>query len=303
MLAILIFAIFLDLIIGEPPLLAHPVVYVGKISEKLIKPYRGKMYGVFIWVSSVVPVLLLCLLPIYVQIRIVEMLMLVYVLKTTFSIRLLYSIVARASPLREDSRKVVQNIVRRDLSNASMGHVASAAIESLFESMVDGITSPIFWFLFLGLPGALLQRFANTMDSMVGYKTPELIREGYFSAKIDTILNYIPARLTALFMLLAGLLLVLNVRKAVSSLREAKMESPNAKYPISIAAGLLGVRLEKMNQYSVGFGDLPTSTHIELALILFKMTLLLYLVTILVCYYYFYGFSLLSYPYGLIELL
>ncbi|BCS92175.1 cobalamin biosynthesis protein [Metallosphaera javensis (ex Sakai et al. 2022)] len=303
MLPVLIASLALDLIMGEPPTLVHPVVYVGKISERLIKPFKGKGYGVVLWFVSVVPVLFLCLVLLYLPFKLIEIPLLVLVLKTTFSIRMLYTIVSSSIPLREESRKIVQNIVRRDLREVSLGHVASASIESLFESLVDGITSPLFWFLVLGLPGALLQRFANTMDSMVGYKTPQLIEEGYFSAKMDTILNYIPARLTGLTMLLAGLLMGLNVRSAINSLRNANMESPNAKYPIAIAAGLLGVRLEKVNAYSVGSGNLPSTEDVKRALTLFRLTLLLYLLFLLTCYYYLYGIALLSYPYGLMELL
>ncbi|ABP94374.1 MULTISPECIES: cobalamin biosynthesis protein [Metallosphaera] len=302
MLPILIASLALDLVMGEPPTFIHPVVYVGRISEKLIRPFKGKVYGVILWLASVIPVLLLCLTPLYLP-RLIEAILLVLVLKTTFSIRMLYMIVRSSIPLREESRRIVQNIVRRDLREVSLGHVASASIESLFESLVDGITSPLFWFLLLGLPGALLQRFANTMDSMVGYKTPDLINEGYFSARMDTALNYVPARLTGLMMLLAGLLLGLNVRNAIVTLRNTKMESPNARYPIAIAAGLLEVRLEKINAYSAGSGNLPDSRDVERALALFRLTLLLYLLFILTSYYYLYGVSLFGYPYGLVELL
>ncbi|TRN03466.1 CobD/CbiB family cobalamin biosynthesis protein, partial [Sulfolobus sp. E1] len=298
MLLILLLAILWDLLLSEPPIYIHPVVWTGKISEKLIRPYKGHIYGIFIWIVSVFPVLFIfSILPIMLNINIyIKIIILIFSLKTTFSIRMLYSIVNKGSKLDESSRFYAQQIVRRDLSNSDKNHIASALIESLFESMVDGITSPIFWYLFLGLSGAMLQRLANTMDSMVGYKTKELIKEGWFSAKVDTILNYIPARLTALFMLLAGFFLGLNVKQGMKSLKKAKMESINAKYPIAIAAGLLNVSLEKIGSYRVGFGELPTEKDVIMALKLFKLTLVLFFSVILVVDYYLYGLTLFSNP-------
>ncbi|QKR00017.1 cobalamin biosynthesis protein [Metallosphaera tengchongensis] len=305
MLPILFASLLLDLLFGEPPVQLHPVVYVGRLSALLIKPYKGRLYGVLLWLASVLPVLIPVTLIFWVNVPqylfILKVILAVYFLKISFSIRMLYKIVRNSIPLREESRHIVQEIVRRDLSSVPLGYVSSASIESLFESTVDGITSPIFWFLVLGLPGALLQRFSNTLDSMVGYKTPELIREGYFSAKVDTLLNYVPARLTGLFMIVSGILLGLDFRKALKVLRETKMESPNARYPISIAAGLLNVRLEKKGAYVVGDGDLPSTEHVEKAIRLFELTLILYILFISICYYYLYGIGLLSHVYGILE--
>ncbi|AAK43329.1 cobalamin biosynthesis protein [Saccharolobus solfataricus] len=305
MLFILALALIWDLTISEPPIYIHPVVWTGKISEILIKPYKGYFYGVILWILSVLPPLLIFVyLPIVAEIPIyLKIIILTFSLKTTFSIKMLYDIVTKGSRLDDQARYYAQQIVRRDLSKSEKGHIASALIESLFESTVDGITSPIFWFLIFGLIGAMLQRLANTMDSMVGYKTPELRKEGWFSAKIDTILNYIPARLTGMIMLIAGLILGLDVKQGWKALREAKMESVNAKYPIAIAAGLLNVSLEKVGHYKVGFGNLPCEDDIEKALKLFKLSLILYFLVISTIYYYLYGISLLTYPYGLIELI
>ncbi|AWR97514.1 cobalamin biosynthesis protein [Acidianus sulfidivorans JP7] len=306
MLPILFIALIIDLLFGEPPTYIHPVVLSGKISEKLIKPFAGYLYGIFLWIISVIPVEILYLLPLFIPEKnlfliIIKIFVLSLILKTTFSIRMLYNIVNKAKYLDNNSRSLVQQIVRRDLSKADNGHIASAAIESLFESLVDGITSPLFWFLLFGLAGSLLQRLANTMDSMVGYKTNELYKEGYFSAKIDTILNYIPARITALFMLLSALLIHLNIRNGIKILKNSKMESINAKYPIAAAAGILNIKLEKIGYYTIGEGNLPTSEDIEKALKLFKITLMIYLLFISIIYYCFYGFALFSYPYGLIK--
>ncbi|MCH4814199.1 MAG: cobalamin biosynthesis protein [Saccharolobus sp.] len=305
MLFVLALALIWDLTISEPPIYIHPVVWTGKISEALIKPYKGYSYGVLLWIMSVLPPLFIFVyLPVEAPIPIyLKLIILAFSLKTTFSIKMLYDIVKKGSRLDEQARYYAQQIVRRDLSKSNKGHIASALIESLFESTVDGIASPIFWFLTFGIFGAMLQRLANTMDSMVGYKTPELRKEGWFSAKIDTILNYIPARLTGMIMLTSGFILGLNVKQGWKTLREAKMESINAKYPIAIAAGLLNVSLEKVGHYRIGNGNLPDEKDVKNALKLFKLSLVLYFLLILTIYYYLYGISLLSYPYGLIELI
>jgi len=281
----------------------HPVVWVGRISEKIIKPYKGYLYGVLIWFISVIPVLLALLFPLFIPIQIVQIVLLSFFLKTSFSVKLLYQLVKKSIEDKEKRRFYAQQLVRRNVYEIDEPHVISASIESLFESLVDGITSPLFWFLLLGYLGALLQRFANTMDSMVGYTTPELKKEGWFSAKVDTILNYVPARLTAIFMLISAYLLGYKPRNVMKNLRENKIPSVNAKYPISFAASILNVKLEKIGYYTVGDGELPSEKDGEKALKLFLATLILYLAFISVIYYYLYGLSFLSYPYGLIELI
>ena len=303
MLLLLYLAIIIDLSLGEPPVFIHPVVWTGKISGKLIRPYKGKLYGMIMWIISVIPVLILLLLPLEIPWFIVKIIVLSVFLKTTFSIKMLYNLVKKSIPVTQESRKYTQQLVRRNVYELDEPHVISAAIESLFESLVDGIISPLFWFLILGYPGAILQRLSNTMDSMVGYKTPELINEGWFSAKVDTILNYIPARLTAAFMYLAGYIMGLKAERFSEIIKNSGIESTNARYPIGAASSVLKVKLEKLGYYSVGYWKLPTEKDLTKALKLFKLTLFLFLLVLSVIYYYLYGVSFLSYPYGLIELI
>jgi len=302
MLGVLILALLIDLL-GEPPIFIHPVVWTGKISERLIKPFKGRAYGVFIWTASVLPVLLVFTVLLSLNVPyLVKIIIAVYSLKISFSISMLYRLVKNS--VGENGKENAQQLVRRDLKKEDQGHVISAAIESLFESTVDGITSPIFWFILLGIPGALLQRLANTMDSMVGYKTPELEKEGWFSAKVDTVINYVPARLTFLFMILAGYLLNMNVRKCVKNARKTTIESINARYPISCSAGLLDVKLEKRGFYSENDdANLPDEGKLKDALMLFRVTLFIFMTFALAVDYCLYGLSLLGYPYGILELI
>jgi len=303
LLPILYIALLIDLTLGEPPLFLHPVVWVGKISEKLIKPYKGYLYGVLIWLISVAPILLILLIPFLIPFRIIQIILLGFFLKTSFSVKMLYQLVERSIKDKEKRREYAQQLVRRNVYEIDDPHVLSASIESLFESLVDGITSPFFWFLILGYPGAFLQRFANTMDSMVGYPTVELRKEGWFSAKVDTVLNYIPARLTAFFMLVSAYLLGYKPRNVIRNLKESRIQSVNAKYPISFASSILNVKLEKIGYYTAGEGELPNEKDGEKALRLFIVTLIIYILFISIVYYYLYGLAFLSYPYGFIELL
>lgn len=302
MLYVIIIALALDLI-GEPPAFIHPVVWTGRIAERLTVPFKGRVYGVLLWSISVVPVLLTLSIPYSLDIPLlVKVVIAVFSLKVSFSITMLYKLVKGS--VGERAKENAQQLVRRNLAEEDEGHVISAAIESLFESTVDGIVSPLFWFLILGIPGALLQRLSNTMDSMVGYKTPELKKEGWFSAKVDTVLNYVPARVTTAFMMIAGYLLHMKVSRCMEMISSSRIESLNARYPIPCAAGLLDVKLEKRGNYSENpTRNLPTTEDLKRALTLFRITLLLFLIFVLIVDYCLYGLSFLGYPYGVLELI
>lgn len=150
-----------------------------------------------------------------------------------------------------DPRRIVGQFVRRDLSAASPGHVASACLEAAAESLADSFISPIFWYALFGLPGAWIQRAANTLDGLMGFK--EWGRSGAPAAYLDTTLNYLPARISAAFIYAAALL----SGRRPGRLEAGGVESINARWPISAAAAALGVRLEKPGAYSVGSGELP----------------------------------------------
>jgi adenosylcobinamide-phosphate synthase len=121
------------------------------------------------------------------------------------------------------------------------------------ESSCDSFIAPIFYFLIFGVPGAIAYRVANTFDSMMGYHGKyEYL--GKFTARLDDLLNYIPARITAFFIITAAYLSKYNGRKAMkTAFRDHnKTESPNAGWPMSAAAGALDVQLEKVGHYKLG---------------------------------------------------
>jgi adenosylcobinamide-phosphate synthase len=287
--AILISSILLDILYGEPKgklLKLHPVVLCTSISKLIVKPNSSRIHGLVAFIIPVSTVLLTYTLIQYLALKIcflAYVIVSILILKTTFSINLLYSIVVNAYRLMESgdwstARHYVQQIVRRNVYVLDEEHVVSAAIESLFESLVDGYVSPLFYYPFLGVKGSLLQRAVNTMDSLIAYKTPEYMNEGYVSAKADTIINYIPARLTAILTVASSLILKLNWRGSLKILLRdhSKTESLNAGWPISAIAGALNVKLEKINSYSIGNPkEELTYKKIAEALKVYKLTTLL----------------------------
>jgi len=245
----------------------HPVHSCYILAVRLTKPYGSKTYGTLLWfvciLSHVIPVAFLmhllsvCLLHPW---RIVLWVIIaVWFLKTSFSIRLLIDIGLKVythalSNNWDKARYWVQQIVRRDVYSLDKEHVLSACIESIAESLVDGTISPLFYYPFFGIFGPLIQRLSNTLDGVVGFKTPELKDIGWFSALMDSIINFIPARLTAIYIILSSAILGYNWRNALRIyLRDKrKTDSINAGHSMSAMAGALGVCLEKVGYYRLG---------------------------------------------------
>jgi len=265
-LAAMVLAVLIDVVVGEPrgPLLMiHPVVVCGKISSRLFRP-GGRGFGVLLWVISVIPLLVIYyLIPwgLFMVNIVVGIIAYSYVLKLTFSYRLMRDYAKRI--LRkielgdlEGARALTQEIVRRNVWELDREHLISAVIESMAESFVDGFLSPLFYYALLGLPGALLQRLSNTMDSMVGYRGWPYEDVGWFSAMIDTLMNYIPARLSTPIITMAAALTGLDWRGSFKvALRDhGKVQSVNSGWPMSSFAGALNATLEKIGRYRINGG-------------------------------------------------
>lgn len=159
------------------------------------------------------------------------------------------------------ARRSVSMIVGRDPENLSEEEVTAAALESLSESFNDGVVAPAFWLVIGGLPGLAVYKIVNTADSMIGHRDEKYKNFGWASAKFDDLLNYIPARIS-------GLLIVIACRRGlITMLRQAKLhDSPNAGWPESAMAGGLGIKLGGPATYSgevlmrpiFGSGESPT---------------------------------------------
>jgi len=138
----------------------------------------------------------------------------------------------------DSARTNLSMIVKRNTSNLDKNHVISGVLESISENTVDGITGPLFYYAILGLPGAFVYRVINTADSMIGYKSDMFKNIGWFAATCDTILNYVPSRLTGLIMIISAAILQNNWKESYKiMLRDGKKTaSPNAGYPMAALA-------------------------------------------------------------------
>ena len=179
-------------------------------------------------------------------------------LKLTFSFRGLRTTAVKIkSLLRDDkldkARFELRALVGRDTSTLSKPLLVSAAVESVAENSCDSLVAPLFYFLLFGVPGAIAYRAVNTLDSMIGYHG-RYEHLGKFAGRLDDVLNYIPARLTAMFLVLAAFFSRRSGRRAwqVALSDHSKTESPNAGWPMAAAAGALNIQLEKADRYKLG---------------------------------------------------
>ncbi len=277
--ASLLLALLLDYIYPEHRgilLKLHPVHTCFVLAKRLGRPYSSRARGVATWficvLSHLAPYATLIALARYFN-PLIEVLVCAYVTKVSISIVLLLEIAKNARDYiakgdLDSAKRYVQMIVRRDVGKLSEGHVISAAIESLAESFVDGFLSPMIYYVIFGPLGALIQRLANTLDGALGFKTPEYRDVGWFSAKVDTILNFVPARLAALTIIFVGAILGLDYKRGLRTWLKFRRatESVNAGHPMSAMAGVLGVKLEKLGHYSLGEGSLPKVEHLDAAM-------------------------------------
>ncbi|TVY04367.1 adenosylcobinamide-phosphate synthase CbiB [Cohnella terricola] len=151
----------------------------------------------------------------------------------------------------EKARYALSMIVGRDTDNLSEGEITRGAVETVAENIVDAILSPLFYALIGGAPLAMAYRAANTLDSMVGYKNDKYIQLGWASARFDDLANWIPARLSALFIAAAAWLLQAQAKRSLRTVTKyARLHpSPNSGYPESAVAGALGIQLGGLNYY------------------------------------------------------
>ena len=179
-------------------------------------------------------------------------------LKTSFSLRQLEQEAVRAAELLERdgvgaARGPLSALVSRDLDGLSPRLAASAVIESLAENLSDSFVAPLFYYVLLGVPGALAYRAINTLDAMVGYHG-RFEHLGRAAAKLDDLVNLVPARLTAALFVLAAELTGSDGRRGLTiGLRDhSRTESPNAGWPMAVIAGALHTELEKRGHYRIG---------------------------------------------------
>jgi adenosylcobinamide-phosphate synthase len=285
---VLVLALLLDRFVGDPPNRYHPVACMGQVisaAERHAPPapppsggYRRRLaqlgYGAMLvvggslgskavgrllgWIISALPAPLSWLAE-------------AGLLKLTFSLRGLVGAadqVRRAlesGDLPEARRLASWHLVSRDTGALTASQVAAATIESVAENASDGVVAPLVYYALGGLPAALAYRFVSTADSMLGYRDAAHEWLGKAAARLDDLLNLLPARLTASLIVLAAGLAGENSQRALRIWRrDARLTaSLNAGHPMSAMAGALGVELEKVGHYQLGGGQpAPTPSDI-----------------------------------------
>ena len=265
----------LDLLLGDPAWLPHPVVGFGKAiafcEHRLNRGSHRKVKGAFVAIGLIavtyIATCFLCYVLNYIGCTFFtlhsslftcffEALIVFFCLAGTTLIREVRAVFLALDRSLEEGRKQVARIVGRDTSELSAQEVRTAALETLAENLSDGVIAPLFWFAFLGVPGMLAYKMVNTLDSMIGYKTDRYKDFGCWAAHIDDIANYIPARLTALLMVVvAG-----KPQLASFVWRNGRRHaSPNSGYPEAALAGILNCRFGGSHYY---FGQLFDKPYI-----------------------------------------
>ena len=264
---------FLDLLIGDPAWLPHPVVGYGKMisfgEHHLNKGTHRKLKGALmaiVLISMVFAVAYfgLSILPPFGRVG-VDLILIFYCLAGTTLIREVRQVFLALDRSLDEGRKQVARIVGRDTSELSAQEVRTAALETLAENLSDGVIAPLFWFAILGIPGMLAYKMVNTLDSMIGYRTDRYRDFGCWAAHIDDIANYIPARLTALLMIVAAGKPRLTGFVWRNGSNHA---SPNSGYPEAALAGILNCRFGGPHYYFgqlfdkpfIGTNDRPLTT-------------------------------------------
>jgi adenosylcobinamide-phosphate synthase len=265
-------AFALDILLGDPPHLPHPVRWLGKAIEKLEPPFRrlrvnlifsGALYAVGLILGTWLLTFLVLTAAYWVH----------PFFKTFLDIILIYYCISIRSlddaamevkrclqqQQVQAAKKKVAMIVGRDIDNYKEDGLARATVETVAENLVDGVTAPLFFAAIGGAPLAMAYKMTNTLDSMVGYKNDTYRHFGRASARIDDVLNYLPARLTVPVVSLAAQILA---RRGKWSLMTAVCEgahhaSPNAGYPEAAFAGALAVKLNGPNYYYGKLVDKP----------------------------------------------
>ena len=307
-------AFLIDIVIGDVPNAVHPLRWMGNILNKLDKSIKrkGRKGTIFKGLLSYLFVLFIfafTALAISAFIRtqisgedidigilgttnIGEILWIVvcaFIFKLTFAV---ISFRRHCKPIQKDLRDGnlesaaagVQMIVSRNTKGMDAGHIASSCTETVSENYADSVCSPAFYFGIFGMFGAWMFRCCNLMDAMWGYLNEKYGDLGYFPAKFDDVLGYITSRISVLFIALASVFVGGSPRKAISTAMEqhGMTPSPNSGWPMTAAAGALGISMEKVDVYVMGRGELPSIGDISRCYRMIEIAALLFFIMVTV---------------------
>jgi len=259
---VLVLGLLVDRIIGDPHSRYHPVAIIGTFigwwgRPERYKASRQRVAGIVMWIITVslfsIPFLVFQMFsPILLYLVVGP-----FLLNWCFAVRSLEEharAVHDAVTLAEGQQRAAL-LVSRDTGSLSQEAVLSAAYESVAENLNDSIIAPLFYFVLFGLFGSAFYRAANTMDAMLGYRD-ERIRIGWFAARADDVLSYIPARITGLLLLLYFTMKGRH-HEAYAILLQDRKKRPgfNGGIPMALIAGGVGVRFEKQGVYGIGIKE------------------------------------------------
>ncbi len=266
-----------DLLLGDPARLPHPVVGFGRMiafgEHRLNRGRHRRVKGAVMAVALILLVfalvwtlrclILTCASPWW--LLPLDALLIFYCLAGTTLIREVREVFRAVDRSLDEGRRQVARIVGRDTSQLSAQEVRTAALETLAENLSDGVIAPLFWLALLGTPGMMAYKMVNTLDSMIGYRTERYRLFGCVAARIDDAANWLPARLTALLMVLASGRLSLL---AFVSRYGRCHASPNSGYPEAALAGILDCQFggthtyfgEEVQKPYIGSHDRPLTT-------------------------------------------
>ena len=305
----LFFSLAMDVIFGELPAKVHPVVIIGSLInffKSIFIGMKNRFSGFLLTLFTAVTVTVILFIVYSVAKINVIVLFLVFVilLSSTYSVKMLLKTALDVKRDLDESidkaRKSVSYLVSRNTEELTESFIVSAVIESLTENITDSYVAPIFYYaifsviilikplnnqLFYLLLIPMLYRMFNTLDAMLGYKTEELINIGFFPAKMDDILNYIPARISGIYVVISAYLLKLDYKNSFKIMKRDSRNcpSPNSGFTMATTAGALNIQLIKKDTYILGDANKSIDKEdITRAVNLSKLTIILFTLTILI---------------------
>ena len=268
----------MDLVFGDPERLPHPIVWFGRMiafgEKRLNKGSHRKLKGAVMSIGLILLVFgitwlirhtlqISLLTPLSTLLVIAfDAIVVFYCLAGTTLIREVREVFLALDRSLDEGRAQVARIVGRDTSELSAQEVRTAALETLAENLSDAVIAPLFWLAILGTPGMLAYKMVNTLDSMIAYHTERYLQFGCVAAHIDDVANYIPARLTALLMILPNIMF--NGQWSMFNFVHKygrRHASPNSGYPEAALASILDCRFGGPHKYFGEVFDKPYIGH------------------------------------------